>query len=85
MALTPEEELLAQRRDAALEAGQLDSAFLESQRLLQSVRARGDRGAERQALDRFATLLDRAGESARAARIPEYLTRGFERGTGRRR
>jgi hypothetical protein len=83
--LTAEEDTVARRRDAALATGQFDSAFLESQRLLQSIRARGDRGEERQALGQFAVLLDRAGESARAARIPEYLSRGFERGSGRRR
>ncbi|HEV2448896.1 MAG TPA: hypothetical protein VGU43_00595 [Thermoplasmata archaeon] len=85
MPLTRDEELLIQRRDAALGTGQFDAAFLESQKLLQSLRARGDRGEERRALASFATLLDRAGDAARAQRIPEYLAQGFERGGGRRR
>lgn len=85
MPLTDEEVLLAQRRDAALEAGQFDWAFLESQRLLQSLRARGDRSEERRALGSFAQLLDRAGDSARAQLVPQYLANGFERGGGRRR
>ncbi|MCI4345254.1 MAG: hypothetical protein L3K07_00645 [Thermoplasmata archaeon] len=69
---------LAQRRDAALTAGAIDLAFVESQRLLASIRSRGDRPEEARALVEFAQLLRRAGEGERAKAIDRYLATGFE-------
>jgi hypothetical protein len=86
MTRTPEEIELARRRDGAASAQDFDAAFLEAQRLLASVRARGDRADVREAMEEFAGLLQRAGDVARAERTREYLRSGFEpRAPGGRR
>ncbi|MCI4363469.1 MAG: hypothetical protein L3K13_04100 [Thermoplasmata archaeon] len=79
MTRNPEELELARRRDAALNEGKLDLAFLEAQRLLAALRARQDRPEERRAMAEFATLLRSAGELDRANTIDRYLGEGFER------
>jgi hypothetical protein len=78
--LTSEEVEIQRRWEAAVSANHLESAFAEAQRLLQSIRQRGDRAEEHRAMERFASLLRRAGEPGRADRIAEYLRRGYERG-----
>jgi hypothetical protein len=78
MTRTPEEVELARRRDGAASAQDFDAAFQEAQRLLASVRARGDRAEVRGAMEEFAALLQRAGDAALAERTRGYLRSGFE-------
>jgi hypothetical protein len=62
-----------------------DVAFREFQLVLDSVRARRDRGLERRLWVRFAQLLERSGDRARAEVTRGYLARGFREPTGHAR
>jgi hypothetical protein len=70
-------------REAAQE--HWDVAFGEFQVVLDSVRARQDRELERRLWARFADLLERSGDRARAEVTRGYLARGFREPTGHAR
>ncbi len=75
--LTSAELEWLQRARNARKARRWEDAFLEFQRLLDSVRSRFDPVAERRLLVEFAELLRESGNPAQAARIVVYLRRGF--------